>query len=367
MKDYYSILGVSEDASQEDIKKKYRSLAMKYHPDKNPGDIDCENKFKDITEAYDTLSDESKRKKYDYIRKGSHYSSFSANTGFSANMEDVFTEFFSKNRHSSKGQDIFCQVECSFEESICGVTKPISFDTTDICIHCNGIGHKKDAKINKCDKCKGAGFISVTQHFGPNQTFQMNSICSDCLGKGVCIDKKDLCNKCTKGVVKKSVSLDIEIPSKFVYGTTLRISNQGLHSSSNSKKGDCYVRIYPKEHELFDMNENYDLIFVGYITMSEAILGTQIDIPLLDGNSKRISIPPGTNTHDKFCIDGHGLYKKSGKRGNIIVIIIVETVRHNDNISEFAKKIALEENKNNSPLTYDFRNKVAKYINKENK
>jgi molecular chaperone DnaJ len=368
MKDYYAILGVAESATDDDIKKAYRSLAMKYHPDRNPGDLTSESKFKEVTEAYDILSDPKKRQKYNSFKsRGGAYSDFNIDD-YQSSVQDAFRDFF-RNQDSSRslnGRDTFCDISCSYEETIHGAKKSIELTTSDICGSCKGEGVKAGAKKDKCKKCRGSGRITMNHSMGPGQVMQTVSICDGCGGSGVSVDANDLCKDCTNGLIEKRLKVDVDIPSKFVYGTALRAAGQGYHSSAKGKKGDCYIRIHPEDHELFDMTSNYDLVIETAITMSEAILGTSVDIPLLEGGSERINIPAGSNTHDRFVIKDKGLYRKGG-RGNIIVTLLVETVKSSSEVQKIAKNLSAEETVDNSPRVHEYKRSVLKYLNKEKK
>jgi len=369
MSDYYKILGVEENASDEDIKKSYRSLAMKYHPDRNPGDHSAETKFKEVSEAYDTLSDPNKRKNYDNMRRfgGIPFGGNpSGSDGFSVN--DVMREFFRNQSQaaSMQGRDIQVDISCTLEESISGCKKSISFTTTDLCSSCSGEGIKKGASKVKCKTCNGRGKVSVIHNFGPNQTMQMVSECRDCQGSGFSVDSNDICKHCNGGLKEKNVSIDIDIPKHFVYGTALRIAGLGMHNNPKGNKGDCYIRIFPEKHELFELS-NYDIVCMCEITMSEAIMGTKVSIPLPDGESGELTIPQGTSNGAQFIMGGRGLYKRGGGRGDSIVIISIETPKPTPEILKIAKKLSEEESADSIPKTTAFRKKIAKHMKKEKK
>jgi molecular chaperone DnaJ len=201
---------------------------------------------------------------------------------------------------------------------------------------------------------------------GQNQVMQMVSSCDECQGSGVSINDSDLCKDCVGGLIEKHIRVDVDIPPKFVYGAVLRIAGQGYHASSKDKKGDCYIRVHPEEHELFDMTSSHDLVIEVYITMSEAILGTTVEIPIPEGGSEKIMIPSGVSTNDKFVIHGKGLYRKGG-RGNIIVVVVVETVANTAEVKKIATKLAIEETVDNTPKTHEFKKTVSKYLKKEKK
>jgi molecular chaperone DnaJ len=365
--DYYGILGVSENASEDEIKRSYRSLAMKYHPDRNPGDSSAEAKFKEVSEAYDNLSDPKKRERYDYMKKyGVDPSPPRGGYGPSRPVDDIFREFFRNDRVNKSGIDIQVSATCTLEESVNGCKKHIEFETNEICSTCKGSGMKDGAKKSKCRKCQGQGRVVQVHSMGPGQVMQMVSECDVCRGTGESSSGADSCPDCRDGLKSKNIAIDIDIPKNFVFGTAMRLGSQGLHSNSESEKGDCYVRFMPEKHELFDLN-GYDTVCNLYITASEAILGTKIGIPLLDGGTGELNIPSGSNNGDQFIMGGQGLYKRGGGRGNSIVFINVETPKPNPEITKLAKKMQEEENADNTPRATAFRKKLAKFTKKEKK
>lgn len=368
MNNYYEILGIQESASDEEIKSSYRKLAMKYHPDRNPGDSSAEAKFKEVSEAYDNLSDPNKRQRYDYMKKyGVDPNPPRGGHGPSRPVDDIFREFFRNDRANNKnGIDIQVSYTCTLEESVSGCKKHVEFDTNEICSTCNGSGMKNGAKKSKCKKCQGQGRVVQVHNMGPGQVMQMVSECDVCRGTGKSSVGGDSCPDCHDGLRNKKVSIDIDIPKNFIFGTTMRLSSQGLYSNSEGTKGDCYIRFMPEKHELFDLN-GYDTVCNLCITVSEAILGTKIGIPLLDGSIGELNVPAGSNNGDQFIMGGQGLCKRGGGRANSIVILHVETPKPNPEITKIAKKMQDEENADNTPMATAFRKKLAKFTKKEKK
>jgi len=359
MINYYEVLEVPESASQDEIKVAYRKLAMKHHPDRNAGDKISEEKFKKVQEAYDILSEESKRKKYDFTRKYGHDP-----REYDANP---FSELF-RNSHyqeSLSGYNLAYNLACSFEETIHGTQKSISIDTNEICSACDGEGHKKGTSKDVCYNCKGTGQYVQTKNFG-NKVVQIATTCNICMGKGKSVSKENICKECNNGLINNTISLQLDIPSGVSYGSSIRFENKGMYSNPKGKRGFCLVRIVPEKHDVFELNQNYDIILPLCISVADAVLGTNIDIPLIDGTIESIKIPSGTNNGDRITLNGKGLFKNKSIRANMIIHITVETPVKNEQVEDIMKKLKDIESPEILPKVNSFRDKIENY-KKDNK
>lgn len=367
MIDYYDSLGVSEEATQDEIKAAYRKLAKQYHPDHNPNNSEAESNFKKVQSAYEVLSDESKRKKYDHIRKyGEEPARRGRGQGY---VNDVINDFF--NRHNQEGSDldgldININMECSFEDSIKGTTKTVSLKINEPCEKCKGEGVKPGASKSTCQKCAGSGQVTNVQNFGGGRFVHMSSDCTSCQGRGKSVKLEDICSSCRDGLKTKNVTLDVDIPKGVFYGASLRLADKGLYASPKGEPGHCFLRIVPEKHSLFEMTPSYEIVLPLNITMSEAILGTEIDIPTVDGTVV-LKVPAGTNHGDKLRLQKKGLFKQSGERSDMIVFIQIETMKNSEEISNIVKKLKSLENDDNLPRTMKNRKIVSEYIKRGSK
>jgi molecular chaperone DnaJ len=349
MKDYYNILGVDKKASKDEIKKAFRTLAHKYHPDKKGGDAE---KFKEINEAYTVLSDDQKRSQYDiygqtfagsgagggggfngfqgnwedFARQSSFdFSGFAngAQDGFSAqgfDLGDIFGEFFGSNRKSrvQRGRDISIDVELSFEEAIFGVERVILLNKVSVCHVCNGTGGKRGTEMINCQTCNGKGKIREMKRsiFG---SIEMTRTCETCAGAGkVPKEKCDFCNGL--GILKKEEEIKIKIPAGIDNGEMIRLSGGG-EAVKGGTSGDLYIKTHVKKHKTF-RKEGNDLVMNLDVKLSDALLGSKIDIQTLDGLST-LHIPEGINTGDILQIRGKGVPDQNRNRGDILVHIRV--------------------------------------------
>ncbi|MGL5988555.1 molecular chaperone DnaJ [Cetobacterium sp.] len=342
-KDFYDILEVAKGASDVEIKKAYRKAAMKYHPDKFSGASDsektvAEDRFKEINEAYQVLSDENKRAQYDRFghsafENGGGGSGFGGGAGFGGGFEDlgdIFGSFFgggggfgggSRQRGPEPGEDLRYNLELTLEEAAKGVDKTLKYKRTGSCNSCNGTGAEKDSKMNKCSKCNGSGTIHVTQRtvFGNFQTAQE---CNSCHGKGNVPEKK--CKKCHgTGIDNETVEKTIKIPAGIDEGQKLRLSGMGNASTEGGPNGDLYVYISVKSHPFFERN-GVDIVCDVPVTFAKATLGGEIEIPTLNGK-KTIKIPAGTQNEKLFRMKGEGIKNpRSPYTGDQIVRIKIE-------------------------------------------
>ncbi|MCX6763900.1 MAG: molecular chaperone DnaJ [Candidatus Moranbacteria bacterium] len=356
MADYYNILGVSKGASDDEIKRAYRKLAHQYHPDKSGGD---EKKFKEINEAYQVLSDKSKRQQYDQFGRTFEQGGFSGGSGqaggwdfgnfdfgdifsggFSSQgggFEDIFSDIFgggtARRRRKTRGRDIQVDVEISFEEMVRGAEKNINLYKTVVCDRCQGSGGEPGADIKTCPTCKGSGQIQTTRRsfFG---SFSQVSICPECQGEGQVYAKK--CAKCGgDGQVKEEKEIQIDIPAGIADGQTISVQGQGEAGGKGAQPGDLYVNVHISRHPKFIRKGN-DILSTEYISFSLATLGGKIEIETIEGNLI-LKIPAGTQSGEIFRIKGKGVPELHGRnRGNQMVKIIVRTPK---NLSRDQKRL----------------------------
>lgn len=359
--DYYKILDVSKGASDDEIKKAYRKMAHKHHPDKSGGD---EAKFKEINEAYQVLSDKSKRQQYDQFGKtfdqgsaqGGHgfsgfdFSGFSSGGGSSfggdfggTDFEDIFSNIFGGGGGSSKkrrrGQDIQVDLEITFEEMVSGARKKINLYKTVVCDNCGGEGGEPGTNMKTCATCHGSGQVQkITRSFFGS--FSQVSVCSDCQGMGKGYDKK--CKICGgDGRVKKQQEIEINVPAGISDGQTISISGSGEAGEKGATPGDLYILIHVKNHPKF-IRKNQDILSEEKISFSTAVLGGEIEIETISGRLI-LKIPSGTQSGETFRIKEKGVPDIHGRgRGNHLVKIIVRIPQR---ISREQKRL-IEELKN---------------------
>lgn len=356
-KDYYRTLGVSRNASEEEIKSAFRKLALKYHPDRNPDNKEAEAKFKEINEAYEVLSNPEKRKIYDAYGedglKGGFGQGFGGFEGFSDVSDifgDVFESFFGdfsarSKRRTRRGEDLKFEVEISLEDAFKGKKLDFEYERIDICPKCSGVGARDRSSVKKCPHCNGRGRVSYSQGF-----FSFTQTCPKCHGEGTFI--ADKCSQCNgNGVVNSKNKISVKIPQGVENGTVLRIRNEG-DVNKFGDAGDLYLEIKIKHHHHFERNGN-DIIYNINVNVIDLMLGVEVDIPLIDGGTTKIKIPQGTQHGQMFRIGGKGMpYTNSKKRGDLLVNVRAVVPR---DLSEQQKDLLLklketfntEENKNN--------------------
>ncbi|MDB2682911.1 molecular chaperone DnaJ [Alphaproteobacteria bacterium] len=335
--DYYEILGVSKSASAEDIKKSYRKLAMKYHPDQNKDKPEAEAKFKEINQAYDVLKDEQKRAAYDRFGNAAFDGSMGAGGassgagGFSGsgfgNFSDIFEDMFGDFMggqgggagRSGRGSDLQYSMEMSLEEAYKGKETKINLSVNQSCETCRGTGAEGAQEPAKCGTCDGAGRVRQQQGF-----FTIERTCPSCNGIGKVI--KDPCKSCRgEGRVQKKRNLKVKIPAGVEHGRRIRLSGQGEAGVRGSQAGDLYILVSVKPHKLFK-RDGANLHCRVPIPMTKAALGGDIEIPTIEGSSSKIKIPAGTQTAQQFRLKGKGMsILNSESRGDAFVEIFVET------------------------------------------
>ena len=369
-RDYYEVLGVGKNASADEIKRSYRRMAMKYHPDKNPGDKKAEANFKECAEAYEVLSDAEKRRRYDQFGHeglrgaGMHdFSRMNVEDIFSMfGFEDFFSGIFGGRRRSSRragptrGYDLETAVELTLNDIAKGAEKTIEFTRQDTCAECKGNGCAKGSKPGRCPACGGRGQVARGGGF-----FQMVSTCRQCGGSGQVITNP--CRKCKgTGRMPKKRIVNIKIPPGVHEGQGIRVASEGEPGKGGGPKGDlyCYVRIKP--HDFLQRDGN-NLIAVVPISFTQAALGTTIDVPSLNG-TRGLKIPPGTQYGSVFRIKGQGLPDiRTRRTGDELVQITIETpVKLNAKQEELLREFAKSQNKSVSPQSKRFFEKLKKHL-----
>ncbi len=345
MKDYYELLGVSKDASEGDLKKAFRQLAMKYHPDRNPGDKASEEKFKEINEAYSCLSDPAKRANYDRYGSaegpgGAGYGPFASGAGFGDVFEDIFADFFGafgggqRRQRPTKGNDLRYDLTITLSETVFGVEKVIEFPRLEECGECKGSGSEPGKQPIVCPSCKGSGQVRFQQGF-----FSVSKTCGKCYGTGKIISNP--CKTCKgSGKVEKMKSINVKIPAGVDNGSRLKIYGEGEPGLYGGPKGDLYIILNVQEHPFFK-REGTEIFCEVPVSFPQAALGAEIEVPSLDGTS-RIKIPPGTPSGRLFYLKGKGAPRVGGhQRGNQVVKINIDvpkklTSRQRELLEEFA-------------------------------
>ncbi len=348
-RDYYEVLGLQKGASEEEIKKAFRKLAMKYHPDRNPWDKDAEEKFKELNEAYSVLSDPDKKNKYDRFGfagvdpnagyGGSGFGGFSGGSGgFSGfgGFEDIFDMFtggsgfggFSGFGSSSrsrtgpqKGRDLQRSVTIEFTEAAFGVKKSIPVNKLVRCKTCNGDGAAPGTARRKCTKCGGTGTITSVQQTALGN-FQSTRVCPDCQGKGTIVDTP--CPDCKgTGSIRKTIKINIDIPAGVDTGSVIPIKGQGEPGTNGGPDGDLYIVIEVKPHNLFQ-REGSDLFLEMPISFNQAALGDEITVPTLE-DKVSYKVPAGTQPDTVFRLKGKGVKDlKTGRKGDLYVKVTLE-------------------------------------------
>lgn len=319
VKDYYKILGVSKDATQDEIKKAFRKLARKYHPDLNPGDKSAEEKFKEINEAYSVLGDPQRRAEYD--RAGTTFEQFGGFEGFKGfdfteafDFGDIFADIFGRRfeePHYEKGEDIVVGVELTLEEAFNGVTKPINVSRSALCDLCGGSGAES---FQTCQTCKGTGKVQTSKGF-----FKISSTCYDCHGTGKKIIS--ICKKCSgAGRIVSIETLKVKIPSGVDNGSIVKLKGMGNAGKGGAPSGDLLIEISIIPHPLFKRKGD-DIYLQLPVTFGEAILGTKVEVPTIDGTAI-MKLPPGTQGGQRFKLSGKGFINpKTKQRGDLYVDI----------------------------------------------
>ena len=369
-RDYYEVLGVNKTATDEELKKAYRKLAKKYHPDANPDNKkEAEAKFKEVNEAYETLSDPQKRRMYDQFGHdgpqgfggaggpfgGGNYYSYSTSgfDGFSdfGDLGDIFSSFFGggaragarQQRGPRKGADLNLNLEITFEEAFLGVEKQISITRPEVCDVCHGSGARPGTTVSKCNVCNGTGTVKQVQNTILGQ-MQTTRTCTNCHGTGEVI--KEPCDNCKgKGTVRKQPKIRVKIPAGIDDNQTVVLKGEGEPGEKGGPKGDLYITVRIKKSSIFTRQGTTVLCDIP-ITITQATLGANLKIPMVDGTTETYTIPEGTQTGTKFTIREKGFKSlNSSAKGNFVFTVVVQTPKRlNKEQRELIEKLAVTMN-----------------------
>ncbi len=336
-RDYYEVLSVEKSADSDEIKRSYRRMAMKYHPDRNPGDAEAEAKFKECAEAYEVLSDPQKRQVYDqYGHEGMRGAGAAAHDFSRMNVDDIFSMFNDifggggggqarGGRRVVRGYDLETEVSVSLKDVLEGCEREVEFTRMDVCGTCTGDGAKPGTEPKTCETCGGQGKV---QQAGLGGMFRMVTACPHCRGRGTIITEK--CPDCRgKGRQPKKRKIAVKIPPGISSGQAVRVAGEGeppppeASPSGEGQRGDLHVVVNVEEHDLY-VRENDHLMMEMPISFTQAALGAEVEVPTLEG-SQQIKIPKGTQFGKMFRLEGHGLPNlRSGRRGDLIAVTRIE-------------------------------------------
>lgn len=377
-KDFYNTLGVVKTATAEEIKKAYRKLAMQYHPDQNKGNAEAEEKFKQITEAYDILKDEQKRAAYDRYgsaafeggsaRGGAGGFSASDFGGFSGAFSDIFEDMFGDfaggrgggRGAQGRGSDVQYTMEITLEDAFRGKEEKISLKLNESCDSCQGSGAEGGGGAENCKTCDGAGRVRQQQGF-----FTIERTCPTCSGQGKII--KNPCKKCNgQGRLQKEKTLKVRVPAGVEHGRRIRLTGEGEAGMRGAPSGDLYVLLSIKPHALFK-RDGMNLFCHVPITVTKAALGSEVEVPTIDGARSKVKIPPGTQTGQQFRLKGKGMNAlKSAARGDMYIEIFVETPvklnkKQQDLMKQLETSLGSDKHENHSPESSGFFTKMREF------
>lgn len=374
-RDYYEVLGVQKGASDDEIKKAYRVSAKKYHPDLHPNDKDCEEKFKEVNEAYEVLSDSQKRARYDQFGHAGVDPNFGGGAGGGSpfgqdiDLDDIFSSFFggfggrrSANANAPmRGTDVEAGINITFEEAAKGCKKTVNYNCVSTCSDCNGTGAKAGSTPKTCSACGGSGRVTINQRT-PFGVVQTQRTCDACRGKGKIID--DPCKSCGgTGRQRKSKSVDVTIPAGIKDQQILNVSGRGNAGSNNGPAGDLHLYVNVRPHQLFERRGD-DIWFDMPITFTQAVLGCELTVPTLDGKVS-YSIQEGTQPGSVFKLKGRGVPHLNGRgKGDQFVRIVVEVPKNlNNKQKELVRQLDSATTDKNYAQKRSFFDKLKKLFN----
>ena len=367
--DFYATLEAPRDASADDLKKAYRKLAMKYHPDRNPGDKAAEAKFKEVSEAYEILKDDQKRAAYDrYGHAAFEGGGQAGGFGFQeAGLGDIFDQMFGEfmggrrqqgGRNTRAGADLRAQVEIDLADAYAGTKVELRVPTRVTCDACVGTGsEKKQAERDTCATCGGAGKVRAQQGF-----FLVERTCPTCAGMGRVV--RNPCKVCSgSGTVPRDRALAVTIPAGIEDGTRIRLGGEGEAGSAGAPAGDLYVHVAIRPHEIFQ-RDGANIYCRVPLRMTQAALGGDVEVPVIDGTRTKVKVTPGTQTGDQFRLRGKGFSViRSSARGDMFIQVAVETPLHlTRRQRELLEEFEADGHKTGSPETEGFFAKVAAFF-----
>ncbi|WP_373017887.1 molecular chaperone DnaJ [Thiomicrorhabdus sp.] len=368
-RDYYEVLGVAKTASEGEIKKAYRKMAMKYHPDRNPDNKEAEDNFKEASEAYEILSDSQKRATYDQFgHAGLEGGHGGGHGGFGGGFGDAFGDIFSEmfgggfggQRGPQPGNDLQYELEISLEEAVAGTTVDIRIPTKDLCDACDGTGAEPGSDVQTCPTCHGAGQVRMQQGF-----FAVNRTCPTCHGQGNII--KTPCKKCHgEGYTHGNKTLSVKIPAGVDNGDRIRLQGEGEAGELGAPRGDLYVRIRVKQHSIFERDGN-TLYCELPLSFTTAALGGSVEVPTLGGKAS-LKVPAGTQSGQRFKLSGKGVKSvRSSYTGDLIVQVNIETpvkltTRQKELLQEFEESLQGKHYKQHSPKSHSFFDSVKSFF-----
>ncbi|WP_099074150.1 molecular chaperone DnaJ [Proteus alimentorum] len=371
-RDFYEVLGLSKSADEKEIKRAYKRLAMKYHPDRNQGDKESEAKFKEIKEAYEILSDAQKRAAYDQyghaaFEQGGFGGQGGGGFGGGADFGDIFGDVFGdifgggrRQQRAARGSDLQYNMDLTLEEAVRGVAKEIRIPTLETCDKCHGSGAKEGTSAETCSTCHGAGQVHLRQGF-----FTVQQACPTCHGRGKVI--KEPCSKCHgDGRVERAKTLSVKIPAGVDTGDRIRLSGEGEAGENGAPAGDLYVQVHVRQHHIFERDGN-NLYCEVPINFAIAALGGEIEVPTLDGRVK-LKIPAETQTGKMFRMKGKGVKSvRSSSIGDLMCRVVVETpVKLNEKQKELMQQLGEsfggKSGEKNTPRSKSFLDGVKKFF-----
>jgi len=375
MRDYYQTLGIPRNASQEEVKKAFRKLAMQYHPDRNKDNKEAEHKFKEINEAYEVLKDPQKRAQYDRVGhsafQGAGAGGGPGGFGFEdfGDFSDVFSSIFGdfagagargqgkRESFEQRGADLRYDLRIKLEEAYAGISKDISYQAYTSCDSCSGRGYNNPEDVVTCPECNGNGKVRMQQGF-----FMVEMGCARCNASGKIV--KNPCPSCAgSGRVKKSRKISVQIPAGVEEGTKIRISGEGEAGTHGGKSGDLYIFVGVEKHQLFERSGN-NIHCTVPIRVSTATMGGEIEIPSVDGAAIKVTIPEGAQTGMQLRLKGKGMPAlKSNIYGDMIVTLRVETPKNlTKKQKELMQEFAAEEKDGSNPECEGFFSSIKKFF-----